>query len=80
MVQNSASRNKLRDACIYSMGTHLEEQLSWDIRSRACRIMLSAQYDMNCTGVITIIVRYMHMPCLAGQLDKPCADESAKKL
>ena len=75
MVQNSASRNKLRDSCIYSMGTksnlllmgtHLEYQLSWYIRSRACRIMLSAQCDMNCTGVITIIARHTRMPRLAG--------------
>ena len=42
--------------------------------------MLSAQYDMNCTGVITIIVRHMLMPRLAGQLNKPHADESAKAI
>ena len=42
------------------------------------RIMLSAQYDMNCTGVITIIALHRRMLRLAGQLDKPRANESAK--
>ena len=78
MVQNSASHNKLGDSCIYSMGTHLEQQLSWYIVSNVCRIMLSAQYDMNYIGVITIIARHTRTPRLAGQLDKPHADESAK--
>ena len=42
--------------------------------------MLSAQYDMNCTGVITIIARHTRTPRLAGQLDKPRVDESAKAI
>ena len=41
--------------------------------------MLSAQYDMNCTGVITIIACHMCTPRLAGQLDKPRV-ESAKAI
>ena len=72
MVQNSASRNKLRDSCIYSMGTHLEQHtLDLELVGLCCQLM-------NYTGVITIIARHTRMPRLAGQLDKPRADESAK--
>ena len=78
MAQNSASRNRLGDSGIHSMGAHPEQQLSRHLRPDVCRIMLSAQCDMNCPVVITIIARHTRMPHLADQLDEPRANESAK--
>ena len=68
MVQNSASRNKLRDACSHVFqGSTLDLELA--------RFMLSAQHEE-----LSQYNAPHTRPAFASQLYEPCADESAKAM